>query len=147
MNAQQTNQFARELVAKALSERGVGSVSTVGTTKKLLIATRADGEWTVSLHVKSKRKGNWHTSTKEGVPASTIPIKEDTFWVFVELRDTPKFWIVPDWWIREILYRDHLRYLVDHGGHRPVNDASEHQSITAESIKDWENRWDILGIL
>lgn len=146
MNAHQTNRFARELVENALRERGAGSVHTSENAKKLLVATSMDNTRTVTIQVKAKNKGNWHTSTNEGKPAQTIPTAEDKFWIFVQLGTQPRYWIVPDWWIREILYREHLRYLVENGGHRPVNDRSDHQSVHVTYITQWENRWDVLGI-
>ena len=146
MNAHQTNRLARELVENALLERGAGSLHTSENGKKLLVAMSMDNKRTVTIQVKAKNKGNWHTSTNEGRPAQTIPTAEDKFWIFVQLGTQPRYWIVPDWWIREILYREHLRYLVENGGHRPVNDSSDHQSVHVAYISEWENRWDVLGI-
>ena len=63
MNAHQTNRFARELVENALLERGAGSVHTSENGKKLLVAMSMDNKRTVTIQVKAKNKGNWHTST------------------------------------------------------------------------------------
>lgn len=146
MNAHETNQFARKLVEHELFARGVYAIHTSDNKKKHLIASNILQNRTVTLYVKSKRRGNWHTTTKEGRVTDTIPTDEDTFWVFVEIGITPQFWIVPDWWIRDVLHREHQHYLAEHGGHRPVNDASEHQSVKTEYIKEWEGRWDILRL-
>jgi hypothetical protein len=101
---------------------------------------------TVILQVKSKRKGNWHSNINEGKQIDTPPETENKFWVFVALERKPKFWIVPDWWIRNHIHTHHQQYLKNNGGHRPVNDDSEHCSIVVESLHDWENRWDVLEI-
>jgi hypothetical protein len=88
-----------------------------------LRATKSNHSRTVELQVKTKRKGNWHTSTDEAKPTDTPVDLEDVrnFWVFVDFGGAPRYWIVPDWWIR--------------------NDI-----IDESRLKNWQNNWEILGI-
>jgi hypothetical protein len=74
---------------------------------------------------------------------------ETDFWVFVdlgELDETPRYWVVPDWWIRNDIYWAHQAYLDRHGGIRARNPDSTHHSIDERRLGDWQGRWDILGI-
>jgi hypothetical protein len=51
------------------------------------------------------------------------------FWVFVDFGGEPRYWIVPEWWIRSDIHEAHQQYLQKHGGHRAENDDSNHHSI------------------
>jgi len=108
-----------------------------------LHATNSSLSRTVELQVNSKQKGNWHTTTDETEP-SDRPL--DFFWVFVDLGGTPRYWIVPDGWIRHDIHEAHQQYLNKHGGHRAQNDASNHHAINESRLENWHNTWDILGI-
>jgi hypothetical protein len=66
--------------------------------------------------------------------------------VFVYFGDAPRYWIVPDWWIRNDIHHAHQEFLQEHGGHRPENDDSKHHSIEERRLQQWQDRWDILGI-
>jgi hypothetical protein len=71
------------------------------------------------------------------------------FWVFVDLGDldtVPRYWVVPDWWIRNDIYKTHKAYLDRHGGKRARNPESKHHAIDERRLKDWPARWDILGL-
>ncbi len=146
MNSHETNRSGRNLVENELIMRGAGSVQTVGTQQIRLRATSQDGSRTVIIKVKTKRKGNWHTSANEGIVVNTTAENEEQFWVFVEFDDEPKFWIVPDRWIRSNIQKTHEEYLREHGGHRPINDDSDHHSINNYRIQEWQNKWDLLEI-
>jgi hypothetical protein len=147
MNSFETNRIARELVANELIKRGIGSIHTSGKQKIRMHATSRSTGRTITIQVKSKRKGNWHSTIKEGQQFNTPPDNENQFWIFIALEHNPRFWIVPDWWIRDYIQTKHQQYLDSHGGHRPVNDESDHCSISVEGIHNWENRWEELGVL
>jgi hypothetical protein len=66
--------------------------------------------------------------------------------VFVDLGGAPRYWIVPDGWIRNDIHEAHQQYLNKHGGHRAQNDDSNHHSINESRLEHWHNKWDILGI-
>ncbi len=74
---------------------------------------------------------------------------ENKFWVFVDLGDTntsPRYWIVPEWWIKDDIYKAHQAYLSKHGGIRARNPDSTHHSIDDRRLEQRKDRWDILGI-
>ena len=77
------------------------------------------------------------------------PADETNFWVFVDLGDldaSPRYWVVPDWWIRDNIYKTHKTYLDSHGGKRARNLDSTHHSINESRLEEWQEQWDILGI-
>jgi hypothetical protein len=66
--------------------------------------------------------------------------------VFVDLGGAPRYWIVPDRWIRNDIHEAHQQYLNKHGGHRAENHSSKHHAIDESRLENWQNKWDILGI-
>jgi hypothetical protein len=69
--------------------------------------------------------------------------------VFVDLGYTntyPRYWIMPEWWIKDNIYKTHQAYLNKHSGIRPANPDSTHHSIDESRLEQWKDRWDILGI-
>jgi hypothetical protein len=86
--------------------------------------------------------GTWQTSTRyaqidEG--ASYL----SRFWIFVDLAaDRPRFFVVPELWMRSDFQTVHQDYLAKHGGVRPNAPESKHHSITRARIAPWKGRWD-----
>jgi hypothetical protein len=148
MNSHEVNLEGKRRVEEELLKRGAASVTFIGKRKTLLSVESSKNGRTVEIYVKTKRKGSWHTKIEEAKPAnSPLSIEnESSFWVFVELSDAPRYWIVPDRWIRNDIHVAHQRYLDKHGGHRPQNDASNHHSIEESRIEQWQGRWEVLGI-
>jgi len=147
MNSHETNSKGREIVKTELLRLGAGSVAEVIEKSKVrLNATSSDGSRTVTIRVKVKRKENWHSTASEGMSSDVAPKKEINFWVFVDLGSVPKFWVVPDWWIRNDIYEKHEQYIKEHGGHRPINDDSDHHSIEESRLEEWQDKWEILKI-
>lgn len=103
----------------------------------------------VHIQVKTKAGGRtWHASTDWGAPM-TAREGETVFWVFVDLGDrdaSPRYWIVPDWWIRNDIYNAHRAYLERHGGRRARNPDSKHHAIDEKRLVSWLGRWDALGV-
>jgi len=148
MNSHELHREGRRNVEAELLRRGAASVTSRGTRKIHLYATNSNHSRTVELQVKTKRKGNWHTRTDEAKPTDTPMDLEDArnFWVFVDLGGAPRYWIVPDEWIRHDIHEAHQQYLNQHGGHRAQNDASNHHAINESRLEKWQNNWGILGI-
>lgn len=129
-------------ISRALTSRGWTVNEFMDGRKTLLQANR--NSRSVRLFVKSKTKGNWHTDIREGVRCETPPKDEAVFWAFTS-QDTPEiFWIVPDWWMRNDIYRHHAEYLASHNGQRRDNNASTHSDIREHEIEQWIGRWEIL---
>ena len=148
MNSHEVNREGKRRVEEQLRQRGAASVTSLGTRKSLLQVKSSKKSRTIEIYVKTKRRGNWHTKTEEAKPANT-PLdseNESNFWVFMELTDVPRYWIVPDSWMRNDIHEAHQRYLKKHGGHRPQNNSSNHHSIDESRIKQWQDRWEVLGI-
>ncbi len=148
MKNQEVSLEGQRKIRFELLERGAASVRVGATRKVYLHATNSDGTRTVVIRVKTKRKGNWHSSIKEAKRAEhPIKLKDvKNFWIFVDIGGVPRYWIVPDWWMRNNIYEEHQKYLNQHGGHRARNDSSEHHAVKEEHLKIWQNKWDILDI-
>src|SRR3954453_21462061 len=62
---------------------------------------------TVSIEVKTKTSGTWHTSIDLGEARDADPL-ERRFWVLVDIgrepEHPPAYWIGPEWWMFNHIY-------------------------------------------
>lgn len=162
-------------VAAELNRRGVYASPFSGNVLDFdIIATDADRTATAFIQVKTKREGgSWQVGVKTGwakiilrgcpgdkprtcSPPCTprleepIPGKPEHYWVFVTLLKCggQKYYIVPDDDVRCVLVREsHRKYLQKHGGERPgPKHDSTHMGLIDNDLKDWEDKWDTLGL-
>lgn len=149
---QQVARAGEYFVVAELNKRKAYAVTFAGNMPKIdVIACNQSQSRTVHIQVKTKQRGNWHTSIREGRPTKRPdnPKDETVYWVFVDLgevKSPPQFWIVPDWWIRNDIINAHEAYLNKHGGKRARNPDSTHHSIDEKRLKDWKDNWEALGI-
>jgi hypothetical protein len=150
---QQVARAGEHFVVAELNKRGAFAVSFAGNMPKIdLIACNRDQSRTVHIQVKAKSGGRtWHASIIGSKPtrAPENPLEETLYWVFVDLGqkdNAPRYWIVPDWWVRNNIYEVHKQYLESHGGRRAKNPDSTHHAIDEERLKQWQGKWEILGI-
>ena len=150
---QQVGRAGEYFVVAELNKRGAFAVTFAGNMPKIdLMACNQNQSRTVHIQVKTKRGGrSWHSSLIGSKPMRrpATPLDKTDFWVFVDLGEldaSPRYWVVPDWWIRNDIYRTHKAYLDSHGGKRALNPDSTHHAIDERRLKDWQGRWDILGI-
>ena len=147
---QQVARAGEHFVVAELNKRGAFAVTFAGNMPKIdLIACNQDQSRTVHIQVKTKRGGRTWQSSIVGSKPMNAPADETVFWVFVDLGDlnaSPRYWVVPDWWMRDNIYHSHRAYLARHGGKRARSQHSTHHSIDESRLKDWQGRWDILGI-
>lgn len=147
---QQVARAGEHFVAAELNKRGAFAVTFAGNMPKIdLIACNQDQSCTIHIQVKTKRSGRaWQTSIVGSEPMEPR-IDETNFWVFVDLGDLsapPRYWVTPDWWIRDNIYKTHMAYLERHGGTRARNPDSTHHAIDETRLREWQGRWDILDI-
>jgi hypothetical protein len=139
---QQTARAGEHFVAAELNKRGAFPVTFAGNMPKIdFMACNPDQSRTIHIQVKTKRGGrNWRSSIIGARPMKS-PADETTFCVFVDLGDmdtSPRYWVVPDWWMRNGIYRTHQAYLESHGGTRPRNPDSKHHSIAESRLTQWQ---------
>lgn len=151
---QQVARAGEHFVVAELNKGGAFAVSFAGNMPKIdLIACARNQSRTIHIQVKTKSGGRpWHASIVSSKPtrAPENPLSETLYWVFVDLGQkdgTPRYWIAPDWWVRNDIYEAHRQYLESHGGRRAKNPDSAHHAIDEERLKQWQGRWEILGIL
>jgi hypothetical protein len=152
----QTQRVARAgeyFVVAELNKRGAYAVTFAGNMPKIdIMACSHDQSRTIHIQVKTKRGGrSWHSTIIGSRPTSSPDdsLAETLFWIFVDLGkedSPPRYWIVPDWWIRNDIYRAHQSYLKRHGGQRARNPQSTHHAIEEIRLAAWRNRWEILGL-
>lgn len=147
---QQVGRAGEHFVVAELNKRGAFAVTFAGNMPKIdLIACNQNQSRTVHIQVKTKRGGrNWHSSIVGSQPMKET-VDETNYWIFVDLGSlemTPRYWVVPDWWIRDDIYTAHKAYLGRHGGKRPGNQESTHHAIDESRLEKWKNQWEILGI-
>ncbi len=150
---QQVGRAGEYFVVAELNKRGAYAVTFAGNMPKIdLMACNQDQSRTIHIQVKTKRGGrSWHSSLVGSKPMGppVTPLDGTDFWVFVDLGDldtSPRYWVVPDWWIRNDIYKTHKAYLDSHGGKRARNLDSKHHAIDERRLKEWQTRWDILVI-
>jgi hypothetical protein len=147
---QQVARAGEYYVVAELNKRGAFAVPFAGNMPRIdVLACNSEESRTIHVQVKAKRGGKtWHSSIVGSQPM--VPKDDErNFWVFVDLGDvqaSPRYWIVPDWWIRNDIYQIHQAYLNKHGGIRPGNPDSTHHSIDESRLEQWKGHWDILGI-
>ena len=147
---QQVGRAGEHFVVGELNKRGAFAVPFAGNMPKIdILACNSDESRVVYIQVKTKRSGrSWHSSILGSQPMSPLA-DESNYWVFVDLGrndEQPRFWIVPDWWIKDDIYKAHQAYLNKHGGHRAENPDSTHHAIEEKRLVEWLGRWEILGI-
>lgn len=147
---QQVGRAGEYFVVAELNKRGAFAVPFAGNMPKIdLIACNHDQSRTIHIQVKTKRGGRtWHSSIVGSQPM-TASENETSFWIFVDLSDqdtSPRYWVVPDWWIKNDIYTAHHAYLIRHGGQRASNPDSTHHAIDENRLREWQARWVILGI-
>ncbi len=150
---QQVARAGEYFVVAELNKRGAHAVAFAGNMPKIdLMACNQAQDRTVRIQVKTKRGGrSWHASTKAG-HLSTPPAagcSETSFWVLVDLGGTeasPRFWIVPEWWMQNDIYTAHQAYLDAHGGKRARTQDSTHHAITEDRVAQWRGTWDVLRL-
>lgn len=147
---QQVARAGEHFVVAELNKRGAFAVTFAGNMPKIDVIACDDAQSrNIHVQVKTKRGGpNWH-STIIGSEPMNPRADETNFWVFVDLGNSdafPRYWVVPDWWIRDDIYKAHRAYLESHGGKRARNPDSTHHSIQESRLEEWQGRWDILGI-
>ena len=107
-----------------------------------LLAER--GGWKHRVRVSTRRSGTWQTSTKNADQRAPVEL-EDRLWIFVDLvGGEPSFYVVPEGWMAEDIYRHHQQYLDRHGGERKFSPGSTHHAIAEDRIAEWRDRWDLL---
>ncbi len=150
---QRVARAGEHFVAAELNKRGAYAVTFAGNMPKIdLLACNSDQSRTIQIQVKTKRGGrSWHSSIVDcmALEAPSNPTDVMKFWVFVDLGENnaaPRYWIAPDWWMRNDIYRVHQEYLGRHGGSRAKNPDSKHHSIEEKRLSEWRGKWEILCI-
>jgi hypothetical protein len=145
LSTKEVGNLAKNFVSQKLSELGMSTELPKGN-KNIVIAKPKSAQPNLHIRVKSRRSGDWQIPTTEGVPLE-VKVEAREFWVLVDFTvlGAPEYYVMSGTWLRRKIYNDHQIYLRSHGGTRPESPKSTHNKVTLESVKQWKDRWDILG--
>jgi hypothetical protein len=149
---QQVSRAAEHFVAAELNRRGAYAVTFAGNMPRIdILASNADQTRTVRIQVKGTKNWrsspDWQTTIKEGKRGHK-PKEVDSYWILVDMKkEQPRYFIMPEYWIRNDIQKAHSAYLKRHGGKRKINPDSLHHSINLKRVEQWQDKWEILDIL
>jgi hypothetical protein len=67
----------------------------------------------ISIQVKTRHTGTWHTRYPRDAAPCSEDLKEDSFWIFVDLSaEYPDYFVAPRWWVRNDIWKHDTAYLV-----------------------------------
>jgi hypothetical protein len=144
---QSTAERGRRLAAQALQDRGARVTEKRQGNKVFLEVRGSDPSARILVRVKTRTGGTWQGSIRDGDP-DPAPSRPPVFWVFVDLESagSPRFFIVPDDWMRRNIHDAHQAYLRRHGGERAHSKDSTHHAIEPRRILQWKDRWDLIEL-
>jgi len=146
---QQTGRAGEFYVAAELNRRGANAVTFAGNMPKIdILASNTDQSKTVRIQVKTRRAGTWQCSIEDG-GSMKDDHENDSYWIFVDLakeNQPPEYYIVPNWWIRNNIYKTHKAYLNKRFGRRAVTLESKHHAVDVKRLLEWKNKWNLLKI-
>ena len=150
LNPQQVARAGEHAVAAELHRRGAYAVTFAGNMPSIdILASNIDQTRKVTIQVKTKTSGTWHTSITRGVPRVEDPA-EERYWILVDIgkdpEQPPAYWIVPEWWMLNHIHVLYHERIAAHGGRRLRNPDSKHFAIIPKNVADWRDRWELLGI-
>lgn len=150
LKTQQVGQAGEHFVAAELHRRGAYAVTFSGNMPNIdILASDVEQTRTVSVQVKTKTTGTWHSSTLRGELRDEDP-DEARFWILVDIGRDPEigpfYWVVPEWWMLNHIHVHFHERLAASGGTRLKNPDSTHFAIIPKNVEQWRDRWDLLGI-
>lgn len=144
-NNMNTAEMGRAILKQKLEEKSNYLIlkRKIGRITYLVIEKGPSDE--IWLRCKTRKAGTWHSSIHDG---KIIAEREDEkyFWAFIDLIgiSQPRFFIVPDWWMRTNIYLEHQKFLKQHGGIKPRKPDATHHAIRLKDIEKWEDEWDLI---
>jgi hypothetical protein len=147
-NTHQVARAGEHYVAAELHRRQAYAVAFARNMPGIdILASNLDQTRTVTIQVKTRAAGSWHSQSTRGHPRTEPAKDEGRFWIFVDLiAQPPGFYVVPEWWMQNDIHRAHTEFLQRHGGTRPRSPESTHHGIGLPRIEQWRDRWDVLGL-
>jgi hypothetical protein len=148
----QLGELGENLVILQLLARGAAAAYKLplGAPADDLVVHLKDGR-ELRLQVKTRRTGTWQATYKDSFARPDPNTETTRFWVFVDLKaidlgqEAPHFYIVPAVRIESHLHKHFHAHLKKLGLTREQR-RSRHTSIAEDEIRDWRNRWDLLGL-
>jgi hypothetical protein len=147
-NNQQTARASEAYVVAELNRRGAFAAGFAGNLPGInVVASNVKQTRKVFIQIKSKRSTLWQTPMISGKKRRKKQ-DERNFWIFVNLQNEhPEFYVCPKWWVENNIYEARSSFLESARGSRKVSPKSAYHSISINRVKQWKDRWDVLGVL
>lgn len=147
---QQVGQAGEHFVAAELHRRGAYAVTFSGNMPDIdILASDVEQTRKVTIQVKTKTTGTWHSSILRGEPREE-PDDEDRFWILVDIGKDPdcrpSTGVVPEWWMINHIHVRYQERLAARGGVWARNRDSKHFAVIPKNVEEWRDRWELLRI-
>jgi hypothetical protein len=154
---QLAGQIGEALVVAELGRRDIVATSFTGNVPDIDLLVYKDGK-TAALQVKAWRNGSVsfdatrylqisieaEIQTVTGIDEALDP---DLIFVFVLIGDAlgaDRFFLLPQRTLQSLIEHGYKSFLSKHGGKRPRNALTTHNSVTLEQLAPFEGNWSII---
>lgn len=130
-----------------LEKLGVRNLKEFSKTKRNMLEFDSPDKLRIQLRVKTMTKKGWQATIKDG--ESNPRPEKSKFWVFIQINQNTGnkiYYIAPEHWVKKDIFDKHKEYLDRNNGKRVSGSDSNHHEIKLERVKEWESRWDLLGL-
>lgn len=154
---QLSGQIGESLVVAELGRRGVTASMLSGNVPDIDILAWCNGK-TKALQVKACKAGSVSLNVRNYLDISldeyrqTVrgirsDINEELIYVFVwhsEEYGADEFYILSQVNLAEIVKKHYTEFLERHGGIRPKNFQTTHNSVTKDELRDYRDNWKLI---
>lgn len=101
MNPLQVGRAGELYVAAEIHRRGGYAVTFAGNMPGIdMLACDITKSRRISIQVKTRHTGTWHARYPRDAAPCSEDLKEDSFWIFLDLSaEYPDYFVAPRWWV------------------------------------------------
>ncbi|KZB54934.1 hypothetical protein [Thalassospira xiamenensis] len=154
---QLSGQIGESLVVAELGRRGITASMLSGNVPDIDILAWCNGK-TTALQVKACKVGTVSVDARNYLDISLdgdrqtvrgirCDINENLIYVFVwhsEKYGADEFYILSQLNLAEIIKKHYMEFLDKHGGVRPRNSQTTHNSVTKNELRDYRDNWGLI---
>lgn len=155
---QLAGQIGEALVVAELGRRGIVATAFAGNVPDIDLLAYKDGK-TCALQVKAWRKGAVSfdatryleieiTDEIQSVLGVTVDLDPNLIFVFVMIGERlgdDRFFLLTQRDLQTLILDGYTSFLDKHGGKRPRNAHTTHNSVTLEQLSNFEGEWELIG--
>ncbi len=155
---QLAGQIGESLVVAELGRRGIIATSFAGNVPDIDVLAYRNGR-TLAMQVKAWRTGSVHMDATryleieiEGGIQTVVGLREDIdpdlIFAFVKVgaaSGEDRFFLLTQLMLQKVIMQSYTAYLTRHGGQRPRNPQTTHNSVTLDQLLPHEGNWDLIA--